>query len=990
MVALALLAGLPLAAQAAAKPELTLTVPAFTASRTRAIGGVEVVNASAPAAVAAVTQVTTRILIPGASGPLSPIASTTTFTPALGPGVQVQPGTPGQFSLRSTYAAPASAPYVVFEATVVVQLPGRTAQATTQRKAIVQPPLTVTVGGAVTDAAHTPLTGAGVTIRNLGAPVAPAVSLTTGAAGEFQTGPLTVNQLDRLLVGYEKTGFSIFQRTLLVTESGKLVSNAVLKPIDVTQTVDGSVNGSVSVLDGLGGLRSRFEFQGGGVLGVDGQPYLGPLTVLVTAGDPVRDAVAMPGDFLATSTGATDPNLLLESFGFMDVTLLDSSGRELTRFAAGKPGKLTMRLPDMYQAGGSKAGAFPAGSRMPWWSFDESLGEWVREDADPTTPAIDDALIVSIGGVLFGQGFIAHASWWNADQPIDSHASIWGRILDPKDGNPVVGLSVGVEGVTYSGSGSDTTDSQGRFCLTAKRSDTTVERVRVFVWGGSNPNLYFHTVLPSPDNQKATTNAAQGAEVTVPNVAVSCAREGHAAIPRAKYIGALKPPVVKAKEVSFLDDHTIVNDTPFLFTNITDPVWRDTNVDGVTEENEPIAYSRAGQGKDRPKASVQFKVVPALDAGAPIDGARVMGDGPEGAVGGVAYDLDFARSTSGGDGVADLVTDTASAELVTEGQTPADVHAFTPMTLAWKVCYWNCWDLTNFYEGNQSQHRLYVTLADPRDPARVFLTLLDLTTLAAQGATTADGGGQAVAKIFGKFQNLNAAGAPAAGAIKDRLLNTTTGAITEGTQLKYWTPWTFTGDINNTYSCPAIFTTEEILKFGVGRCGGWAPFLVDAFAIHGIVSVSKGVFALPGFPTGPAGSQLMLIKGWSFVGAGTSGDPNFPYETEGTSNLSIVGGVETGSGAVFTTKEFDDQAGAPGQGNANPPGYFAVGDHAVTVYGGKIYDPSYGTGPFPDIQTWAAASLDGYAKVSAFVSPDPSDSSKATLLFSFLAHKGVP
>ncbi len=207
------LAGLPLAADAATKPELTLTVPAFTASRTRAIGGVEVVNASSPAAVATVTQVTTRILVPQASGALTPITSSTSFTPTLGPGVQVQPGTPGQFSLRSTFSAPVTASYIVFEATVVVQLPGRAAQATTQRKALVLPPLSVTVEGGVTNSSRVPGSGVTVTVRNLGPPAGSPVTVITGAAGDFLTGPLTVNQLERLLISYEKPGYSIFQRT---------------------------------------------------------------------------------------------------------------------------------------------------------------------------------------------------------------------------------------------------------------------------------------------------------------------------------------------------------------------------------------------------------------------------------------------------------------------------------------------------------------------------------------------------------------------------------------------------------------------------------------------------------------------------------------------------------------------------------------------------------------------------------------------------------
>ena len=59
------------------------------------------------------------------------------------------------------------------------------------------------------------------------------------------------------------------------------------------------------------------------------------------------------------------------------------------------------------------------------------------------------------------------------------------------------------------------------------------------------------------------------------------------------------------------------------------------------------------------------------------------------------------------------------------------------------------------------------------------------------------------------------------------------------------------------------------------------------------------------------------------------------------------------------------------------------------VYNGKIYDPSYGTGPFDNIKQWANASLDGYLmEVSEVTENLPEGTKRSTVTFA--AHKGVP
>ena len=71
---------------------------------------------------------------------------------------------------------------------------------------------------------------------------------------------------------------------------------------------------------------------------------------------------------------------------------------------------------------------------------------------------------------------------------------------------------------------------------------------------------------------------------------------------------------------------------------------------------------------------------------------------------------------------------------------------------------------------------------------------------------------------------------------------------------------------------------------------------------------------------------------------------------------------------VFYVKNWDlssankwaaiDQNDVAAQNNANPLAVF--NDHAVVLYNGKIYDPSYGTGPFNTLVDWEDASVDGY------------------------------
>ena len=126
--------------------------------------------------------------------------------------------------------------------------------------------------------------------------------------------------------------------------------------------------------------------------------------------------------------------------------------------------------------------------------------------------------------------------------------------------------------------------------------------------------------------------------------------------------------------------------------------------------------------------------------------------------------------------------------------------------------------------------------------------------------------------------------------------------------------------------------TAELLHDGNGQCGSWAEFFVDALSVHGIVGKKRTVTSIYG------ANSAFLVKNWDFVGAGTSGDVQFPY----------------------LMQEVTDKRGAAGQGNKNPPGGFY--NHFIVSYNGQFYDPSYGNDPYASHADWEDASLAGFTK----------------------------
>lgn len=368
---------------------------------------------------------------------------------------------------------------------------------------------------------------------------AAAVSTTTDDDGLYLLAGVQVPADDRLLLTYEKEGYATYQRSIVVGDADSYAVSASLKLYDINeQAVDPSVATTLEAKDAGQNVLVGLDLPANSLQGA----AAGNVKVSVAAGDPstATGRATFPGDYLAASSSGGSPDTPLESVSFAEITIVDAAGKELTTLAT--PAQLTLRLPDEYQTGGGRAGTYvagdPAKGMIPWWSYDEAQGTWIREDADPATPAIDDAEVQEIGGALYGVAKVSHFTWWNIDQPMSTHACLCAAVVD-KEGAPMAGVQLVAEGVTYDGrSRPAITDSYGLACVNVKKSGSATdrERVRLRVEAGGVDFPYDVTdaaegevdtdALYTPIDQGSTLDGIQPGECTQLANAIAVAFDG--------------------------------------------------------------------------------------------------------------------------------------------------------------------------------------------------------------------------------------------------------------------------------------------------------------------------------------------------------------------------------------------------------------------------------------------------------------------------------
>lgn len=271
----------------------------------------------------------------------------------------------------------------------------------------------------------------------------------------LDTGPLPV------VMSFEREGYGTVVRRLNTSfQSPNL--DVVLTPL-----ADVQCSGS-DCLSANGAVRFG-DFPGG----------TGIARAFAAAYDPSRQTTRFPGVF------ADRDNALLVSSGFAEINLYDESGTPLhqlsrsvkTRFAAQRESWAT--LPDLQPNTGR--------IELPMYSFDRASGEWVPEAngeltfADGQTVSEDDLAAIHDGSFtrdVFVSFETSHFSTFNCDAPIQQRACVKGRIVDKATGKALPGVSVSVDGVSYTGTaGTLVTGTDGAFAADVRKSELVSEDV---------------------------------------------------------------------------------------------------------------------------------------------------------------------------------------------------------------------------------------------------------------------------------------------------------------------------------------------------------------------------------------------------------------------------------------------------------------------------------------------------------------------------------
>ncbi|MBN2272116.1 MAG: hypothetical protein JXN61_15990 [Sedimentisphaerales bacterium] len=316
--------------------------------------------------------------------------------------------------------------------------------------------------------------------------------------------------------------------------------------------------------------------------------------------------------------------------------------------------------------------------------------------------------------------------------------------------------------------------------------------------------------------------------------------------------------------------------------------------------NYPTPHWQKGRTVQSPACYVKdtaMEVDVALSAPTLSNGDIWVKGTADGVEGGIAFTSKKGQINNGVATVNDIVAAT---------NLPDSIYCFDPMTISWEYST----DETNWFPAGSSVNQVYVTLGEPQ--TTVFHTLVHIGCKKAEGKSTP---GDAVRDIWKEFEDLYV-------------------LRVDGQLLKYYGSWTVSG-----------FTTAALLANGDSRCGGWMRFMHDILSVQNIPSTEKKVV--------PVNSMALLVKSWSIPGAGgTSGVPNYPF----LNVLKTPPILNTSYNWTFQV-EAPDRRGIAGQGNSDPISTFS--DHAILLYDGQYYDPSYGD-TYTGLNDMETKSISGY------------------------------
>jgi len=228
-----------------------------------------------------------------------------------------------------------------------------------------------------------------------------------------------------------------------------------------------------------------------------------------------------------------------------------------------------------------------------------------------------------------------------------------------------------------------------------------------------------------------------------------------------------------------------------------------------------------------------------------------------------------------------------------------------------------------------TKHTVYVVKAAPSTPLRQE-SLFNIACKAANGTNGTDQ--QVVDAVFSEFA--------------DRLVYRVQRSSGEPQE----EPMKYAHDA----SVPVTGTAATIIALGKGRCGLWATLFKEVALIHGISTVDTVQLEAYDSSSSNTVKQQFLTAYLSHFGT----TPDFADKQYSVLYIKHWN-VSNAWNPASTVK-------LAAQGTNNPQPYFY--DHALNQFGGKIYDPSYGT-KHDDLLKWEDAALDAIGAENVPLTP---------------------
>ena len=260
----------------------------------------------------------------------------------------------------------------------------------------------------------------------------------TTAAGDY-TLPVGTGTL---IVSFRKTGYA--EQTKVNSDLNNAGDSSFLNASMLAFAQSTVLTSTAAQTVTIASSTAAVGLPADGLSRADGSAAQGAITVNLTPINPATNIDTMPGSLVTLVSGNLSP---IESFGALNVTILDAAGSELN-LRSGQ--SATIRIPAV-----TRGAALPA--TIPLFHFNTATGQWVQEGS---------ATLVGSGATAYYQGTVTHFSTWNADQAINT-VFINSCVVNAS-GTSVAGARVSSEGIDYVGSASTVSDAAGNFRIAVK------------------------------------------------------------------------------------------------------------------------------------------------------------------------------------------------------------------------------------------------------------------------------------------------------------------------------------------------------------------------------------------------------------------------------------------------------------------------------------------------------------------------------------------